>query len=150
MRKPIEQKPPLAAWATTARAEAGMSIPEVVDALAARGHRVTEATIRGIEGGSKGAGARLIRLLAEVYGKPIPLTVPTPTDSDPVAAAIDRLGDRLIAAIEAQGEVHARSLDTLAELLGGALSELAANLGRTPDGPAGGRGAGRVGASPEA
>lgn len=68
MRKPIEAKTPLAAWATLSREQAGMSVEEVVDALGARGHSVRAATIRGIEGGSKGASVRLRRLLADVYG----------------------------------------------------------------------------------
>lgn len=65
MRKPIEQKSPLAAWA---------------------------ATIRGIEGGSKGASARLRRLLAEVYGTTMPgaLPEPAPADNAAVIAALDR------------------------------------------------------------
>jgi len=62
----------IGAWATDARAEADLSVPEVVAALAARGYRVTEPTIRGVEGGSKRPSRRLIRMLAEVYDKPAP------------------------------------------------------------------------------
>jgi hypothetical protein len=91
MRKPIEQKPPLAAWATVARDEAGMSVEEVVDALQARGHAVTAATLRGIEGGSKGASVRLRRLLSAIYDKPVPGDAPlVPAGQDAVALAIDR------------------------------------------------------------
>lgn len=72
MRKPIEDKSPLAAWATLSRDEAQMSVEDVVRALAERGHAVQAATIRGIEGGSKGASARLRRLLADVYGVKTP------------------------------------------------------------------------------
>lgn len=91
MRKPIDEKLPTAAWATLARGEAGMSVEEVVDALAERGHVVTAATLRGIEGGSKRGGARLVRLLAEVYGKPTPAhaaLTPPATDMSALVAAI--------------------------------------------------------------
>lgn len=88
MRKAIEDKPPLAAWATLARDEAQMSVEEVVDALEARGHSVKAATIRGIEGGSKGASARLRKLMAEIYGtKPPGVALEaTETPADLVAA----------------------------------------------------------------
>lgn len=118
VRKPIEDKTPLAAWATLARDEAQMSVEEVVDALAARGHTVKAATIRGIEGGSKGASARLRRLLAEVYGTKPPgaesATAPT-VDADRIIAAIDLL--RL--ATEAQTKVLEERLGHLPSALDG-------------------------------
>ena len=89
MRKPIEDKPPLAAWATLAREEAGMSVEEVVDALAERGHAVKAATIRGLEGGSKGASVRLRRLMADVYGtKPPGVALERPTAPDALVQAL--------------------------------------------------------------
>lgn len=91
MRKSIDQKPPLAAWATLSRDEAGMSVEEVVEALAVRGHTVRAATIRGIEGGSKRASARLARLMADVYGVQPPAThaaTPAPADQDELVAAL--------------------------------------------------------------
>jgi transcriptional regulator with XRE-family HTH domain len=128
MRKPIEQKPPLAAWATRARDEAGMSVEEVVEALESRGHRVRAATIRGIEGGSKGASVRLRRLLAEVYGvRPfLAETAPDPsTDQTALLEAIDRLA----LAVKAQTEAIERGLGetsgTLKALNGGVLDLLA-------------------------
>jgi len=101
MRKPIEDKTPLAAWATLSRDEAQMSVEEVVDALAARGHAVNPATIRGIEGGSKGASAKLRRLLAEVYGT----TVPGQKETGPAtgeAGALIAVLTRVAEAMEAQ------------------------------------------------
>lgn len=112
MRKPIEDKPPLAAWATLSREGAGMSVDEAVAALGERGHAVTAATIRGIEGGSKGASARLQKLLAIVYG----VTPPGQKETGPAeggagyqllaqamdrqSAAIDRQTAAIVAAIQ--------------------------------------------------
>jgi hypothetical protein len=115
MRKPIEDKGPLAAWATLARAEAGMSVEEAVAALAERGHAVTAATIRGIEGGSKGASSRLRKLLAAVYGTNPPGTGLEATETpDVVAAAIREQTTALVSAIQARDAVIEALLEELA------------------------------------
>lgn len=134
MRKPIEQKPPLAAWATTARDEAGMSVEEVVDALGARGHAITAATIRGIEGGSKGASVRLRRLLAEVYGRPMP-GLPEPAvvaDTAAVVAAIDRLSATMERAVREMTDSQTAGLGELTRVMLEVLGPLAAGI--PPDG----------------
>lgn len=112
MKKAIADKTPLAAWATLARDEAGMSVEEVVDALAALGHSVTAATIRGIEGGSKGASARLRKLLAQVYGVTSPTTALDATES------VDTGMAALIAALAAQTAAMADLVNELREARG--------------------------------
>lgn len=67
--KTSAERGPIGAWAYDARADADLSVEEVVDRLARIGHPVTAATVRGIEGGSKKPGRGLIRALAKVYGK---------------------------------------------------------------------------------
>lgn len=67
MKSPAERGP-VGAWAEEARDAADLSVPQVIASLAAKGHGVTDATIRGIEGGSKKPGRKLLRLLGEVYG----------------------------------------------------------------------------------
>ncbi len=124
VRKPIEQKTPLAAWATLARDEAQMSVEEVVAALEARGHRITAPTIRGIEGGSKGASARLRKLLAEVYGTNPP-GMTAPASDVTLATALQALADelRLLREGREADEAWRRSVDAelshLARLVGG-------------------------------
>ena len=143
VKKPIDEKTPLAAWATLARAEAGMSVEETIDALAARGHGGKAATIRGIEGGSKGASARLLRFLAAVYGAVPPVQAGPDVsvgDSSSIVSAIDRLRE----AVEAQ----TRQLESLAESAGSGLADLVLRLvedqSRARDGSAGQhQGAGR-------
>lgn len=117
VRKPIEQKSPLAAWATLARDEAGMSVEEVVAALAARGHAVQAATIRGIEGGSKGASVRLRRLLADVYGTQPPGEQSPPTaigDFAAIERAITAQTTAIVAAIQARDQAFEQLLRELA------------------------------------
>lgn len=65
--KSSAERGPIGAWATEARQDADLSVPAVVERLARSGVRVSEATIRGIEGGSKKPGRRLLRELAAVY-----------------------------------------------------------------------------------
>jgi transcriptional regulator with XRE-family HTH domain len=91
MKSPAERGP-IGAWAQEARDDAGLSVSEVVARLAARGHATTDSTIRGIEGGSKRPGRRLLRLLGEIYGRSIPGEALPP--AEPTAA--------LIAALQAQ------------------------------------------------
>lgn len=81
----------IGAWAYESRTQADLSVPEVVDRLARRGVRVTEATLRGIEGGSKKPGRRLMRELAAIYGST------PPGESAPEAQYLDLgpLYDRL-------------------------------------------------------
>lgn len=62
----------MGAWAYEARADADLSVEEVVERLTRAGQPVTAATIRGIEGGSKKPSRRLLRALAAVYGRPVP------------------------------------------------------------------------------
>lgn len=120
MRKPIEDKSPLAAWATLARDEAGMSVEEVVAALGERGHSVQAATIRGIEGGSKGASARLRRLMAEVYGtKPPGVALERPETPDALVQAL--LAQT--AAIAAQTVAISELVSRLESLAGDAIRE---------------------------
>lgn len=116
MKKPIEQKTPLAAWATLARDEAGMSVEEVVAALAERGHAVQAATIRGIEGGSKGASVRLKRLLADVYGtQPPGESAPVPTgDFGAIERAITAQTAAIVEAIRARDQAFEQLLRELA------------------------------------
>lgn len=112
MKKEIADKPPLAAWATLARAESGMSVEEVVDALAARGHGLRAASLRGIEGGSKGASARLRRLLADIYGTKAPTGEPVGVgspDLTELAAALRAQAasiGRLVQLVEAERAEH--------------------------------------------
>lgn len=119
MRKPIEDKSPLAAWATLSRESAGMSVEEVVAELGRRGHAVTAATIRGIEGGSKGASARLRRLLAAVYDVKVPGDAPEATQTP----------DALIQALMDQTKAIAEQTRVMAELV----SELRAAHEVTPE-----------------
>jgi len=135
VKKPIDEKTPQAAWATLARAEAQMSPEEVVDALAARGHKVTAPTLRGIEGGSKKGGARLIRLMAEVYGKPTPLHVALASVPSDDPAAIVAAIDRLTAAVVAQTRDQASGMTALGESLGLVLARLGGLPERMPAGP---------------
>lgn len=79
------------AWAYQARAEAALSPEGVVERLRTRGYAVTASTIRGVEGGSKKPGARLARMLAELYG-----SRPPGADDEPAPEA------GLIAALEEQ------------------------------------------------
>lgn len=62
----------IGAWAYEARAEADLSVEEVVERLARSGNGVSAATIRGVEGGSKKPSRKLLRAMADVYGRPIP------------------------------------------------------------------------------
>lgn len=87
--------------------------------------------------------------LYEFFGGRPPEEPEEPTSAD-VVAAIERLGDKLAAAISAQAEAQARSTDALADMLGGVLSQLSAILERTPDGPAGLPGGSAVGSSRDA
>jgi hypothetical protein len=68
--KTAAERGQIGAWAYEARAEADLSVPEVIRQLKARGQAVTEPTLRGIEGGSKKPGRRLLRELASIYGRP--------------------------------------------------------------------------------
>jgi transcriptional regulator with XRE-family HTH domain len=90
------------AWAYQARDESGLSVEQVIDQLQARGTTVTASTIRGVEGGSKKPGRRLLRELAAVYGSAPPGAAEEP-DED-LLAVISRQAaaiDALAAAIEA-------------------------------------------------
>lgn len=71
MKSPAERGP-TGAWAYEARADADLSVEAVVERLARVGVPVTAATLRGIEGGSKQPSRRLLRALADVYGRPVP------------------------------------------------------------------------------
>lgn len=131
MRKPIDEKTPLAAWATLARAEAQMSVEEVVDALAARGHAVKAATIRGIEGGSKGASARLLRFMADIYGRPSPSQAEAPSGSSDAALIVSAL-DRLTVAVEALTASNQGGFVGLGQVIGEAVGRLLEEQARTP------------------
>lgn len=71
MKSPAERGR-IGAWAYEARADADLSVDEVVERLSRKGQPVAAATIRGIEGGSKQPSRRLLRALAGVYGRPVP------------------------------------------------------------------------------
>jgi hypothetical protein len=89
MKTPAERGP-IGAWAVEARDEADLSVPQVVERLAAKGYVVRESTIRGIEGGSKKPGRRLLRLLGDIYERKAPgepaVTPPETTLADALAA----------------------------------------------------------------
>lgn len=136
MRKAIEDKTPLAAWATLAREEAGMSVEEVVDALAERGHSVRAATIRGIEGGSKGASVRLRRLMADVYGtKPPGVALERTESGDATAAAIDRQTEVFRQLLDEQRMTRIAQ-ETIAEAVGELVGRFDKFLGGRADSPA--------------
>src|SRR3990167_10256999 len=71
MKRP-EERGPVGAWAYRTRQEADLTVEQVVERLAVHGYAVKASTLRGIEGGSKKPGARLLRLIAEVYGSEPP------------------------------------------------------------------------------
>jgi transcriptional regulator with XRE-family HTH domain len=83
MKTPAERGT-IGAWAYQARDDAGLSVPQVLEQLTARGAAVTDSTIRGIEGGSKKPGRRLLRELAATYG-----SVPPGAPDEPPAALAD-------------------------------------------------------------
>jgi transcriptional regulator with XRE-family HTH domain len=86
----------IGAWAYQARRELDLSVEQVADALAARGHSVSPATLRGIESGSKKPGARLLRVLGEALDSAPPGQAPT-ADEPSLAAAIVMLTQELAA-----------------------------------------------------
>lgn len=95
MKSP-QERGPIGAWAFEARATAGMSVPEVLAALAARDHRVRDATIRGIESGAKRPGRRLLALLAEIYSSDPPgEQAPAVANLGELADAIRQLADAI-------------------------------------------------------
>lgn len=101
--KALSERGVIGAWAYQARADAELSVEQVAEAVGKRGQAVGTATIRGIEGGTKKPGARLLRLLGEVLDS-------TPPGS---TAAASSLEERAVIAAEAQAKAIA---DLVAEL----------------------------------
>jgi len=107
--KTDEERGPVGAWAYHARDDADLSDEQVVEALARKGHRVTSATIRGIEGGTKKGSRKLLRLMGEVYGsrppgEPVVVNGAGSTDLAAVVAILERqvaAAERQAAALEA-------------------------------------------------
>jgi len=118
VKSPAERGP-IGAWAYESRTEADLSVPAVIEQLARRGVRVTEATLRGIEGGSKKPGRRLLRELASIYGSVPPGEPQAATeqflDLGPLLDRLDRMvesNEKLAAAIERQaGAIETTSAD---------------------------------------
>lgn len=135
MKTPAERGP-IGAWAYQARDDAGLSVPQVVELLAAKGSAVTESTIRGIEGGSKKPGRRTLRELAAIYGSVPPGEVDEPTDD--LVSAINRQAlaiEALASAIERDRSSRAAwergLLEGLRELLGTGAGRSAGRVPRT-------------------
>lgn len=70
--KTAAERGPIGAWAQSAREDADLSVEQALERLAAKGYAVTASTIRGVEGGSKKPGRRLVRELGAIYGSRAP------------------------------------------------------------------------------
>lgn len=116
----------IGAWAFQARQELGLSVEQVADAMAARGQTVSPATLRGVEGGSKKPGARLLRTLQQVLDS-APPTAPAPVEGDVALAIREQAAsnDRLAEAMQAQAE----SFTTLAASIDRAASGVVGTVG---------------------
>lgn len=116
--KTPEERGPIGAWAYRARGEAGLSVEQVADRLAAKGEAVHPATIRGIEGGTKRPGARLLRLLGEVLESAPPGVSPAVPTVTPFEARQLELLERQAHAAEVGAAAASLQADRLAELVG--------------------------------
>lgn len=129
MKSPAERGP-IGAWAYEARADADLSVEEVVERLTRAGQPVSAATIRGVEGGSKKPSRRLLRGLSTVYGRPAPGEPMAGTDVDtPVPAA-------LVSALEAQTQAlkdQTAAFITLAASIDRAASSVTGRVGEFGD-----------------
>lgn len=97
------------AWAYRARQESGLSVEQVAAELERRGQRVSPATVRGIESGSKKPGARLLLMLAKVLESAPPgLPVEVETRPSDLATVLAALTDELRAWREERGALKAR------------------------------------------
>lgn len=99
------------AWAYQARQEAGLSVEQVAEAMAAKGHAVSPATIRGIESGSKKPGARMLRVLSSV------LEAQPPEEPAPASDDAQQLQERLVLAAERSALAAERQADATEALV---------------------------------
>lgn len=116
MKRP-EERGAIGAWAYRARTEADLSPEQVVEQLRERGYAVTAPTIRGIEGGSKRPGGRLLRLLADIYGSQPPGIVPEPTPEADLVAALAEQTRAIMALVEEMRLARERESDAAAAIL---------------------------------
>lgn len=112
----------IGAWAYEARADADMSVEQVVARLERSGNGVSAATIRGIEGGSKKPSRRLLRALATIYERRSPDDMAQAGDmgDTPVpglAAYLKRIDD-LVATVERLLTAHEADRAIIASLIG--------------------------------
>lgn len=115
------------AWAYDARADADLSVEEVAERLARAGQPVRPSTIRGIESGSKQPSRRLLKAMAQVYGKPVPGEPVASPGSDGtvqpgLAALIEemRKQNRLLSKLVAQNTRLMEAADQVSPLESGA------------------------------
>ena len=112
----------IGAWAYEARADADMSVEQVVARLERSGNGVSAATIRGIEGGSKKPSRRLLRALATIYERRSPDDMAQAGDmgDTPVpglAAYLERI-DALVATVDRLIAQHEADRAIIASLIG--------------------------------
>jgi transcriptional regulator with XRE-family HTH domain len=138
--KTLAERGPIGAWAYEARADADLSVEQVAERLTRAGQPVTPSTLRGIEGGSKKPGQRLLRALARTYGKAAPGEPEPAQSSGDIIAAIDRqtaILEQLVSAIGRLDQSVAGGAIGLADSLGAVLAALGGSLPRSEPEPAG-------------